>query len=313
MYVFSIIWTTFSRSIFEEMTQSIKYEAVWVRSIVALIGALVVVNQGQWSLLIVSFGYTSTYIALGGSFIMAFLLISYIRWTYLVLDPRISWHEDWPARTVLQLILGVAVPTAVDMAVMYLVTLYTVGYTDWLKFLEDNLPIVIILLLLLNASYTAWNVLVIAINGRREMSPVNNDILDSDIRKSLSSGIADSLPVMHGGIRIMVRTADILFCFKNEQQVVIVTRAGRYTRTTTVKEIYSKLDDKVFFLVGRSLIIRLSTIESHRSNIERRTIEFNLKEEYSGYLDRHERALLSVPRKRRDAFISEFERVRKDQ
>ena len=63
-----------------------------------------------------------------------------------------------------------------------------------------------------------------------------------------------------------IKKEDLLFIEALKDYVVIHTSQESYTIHSTMKEIESKLSDKVFMRVHRSYIINLSSIESIKSS-----------------------------------------------
>src|SRR3546814_18564968 len=105
----------------EPFVRKVQYRDVWIRSVLAYIGAHWVVTFGEPETLLDFLVMWDYWRSMAGSWLIAFVLVSIIRWICLKLDRWLDWQEHPVARPFAQ--------TGAGIGLLYLVAyLLAEGY-----------------------------------------------------------------------------------------------------------------------------------------------------------------------------------------
>jgi len=132
------------------------YNDLYFRLIISLLAAHFIVVFGEkpsWAELLLNPNY---YISVAGSFIIAFIVVTFVRWLTSRLDRKYDWIQQPIQRAGLQILLVLVVPSiaAFFLATLYFITLgVNILETVYLRF---DFPVVVLLLIVLNAYYISY-------------------------------------------------------------------------------------------------------------------------------------------------------------
>jgi hypothetical protein len=236
----------------------VRYNDFYFRLIVSVIGAHFVVMFGEKISLFQAILMPAYYIALGGSAIIAFLLINTI-WAITVwLDKRYDWYEQPYLRSAYQLLVGIVLTSllAFILAALYF---YIRGQNilDTL-YLQFDYPVIILLLILLN-SYYIIHYFVKVFHTRYENIDSPELEATRPIQIPNEERSATAFSYTHPGFPV---PADSIGYISLEPAgLYLYTFEGtRRALELSVHQVMESLDHKGFYQVNRQMIISFEVI-----------------------------------------------------
>lgn len=232
-------------------TQS--YKDLYLRIGLSLLAAHFIIAFGIkysfWELLLMSAYYRS----LLGSFIIAFILVSTIRWITIKLDRNWPWGKNNLVRLVYQLGFGVALIAAfafILAAIYFKLHGINILKTGYLKF---DFPIIVIFIVLVNTYYFAYYQYLL------------NKIV-SGPATAVENGVTykTQFIVTEGQERIPVKTENICYFYRDGNYNWLRLFEGTvYLYEPPLDETELSLDPKHFFRANRQMIVNYNACRSY--------------------------------------------------
>jgi DNA-binding LytR/AlgR family response regulator len=175
------------------------------------------------------------------SALIAFILISFIRYVFTRLDKRYDWKMQTAKRLAMQSLWGVAVPAilAFLLAAVYF-SMHHIHILDTL-YLRFDFPVIVLLLIVLNMYYLVFRFY------RQSQAPVEKNE-ESHYRKTfiVFKG-AKSIPVPVDMIAYFFHEGDFNFLRTTNGEDFLVSQS--------LDEVQAQLDPAIFFRANRQMLI----------------------------------------------------------
>ncbi|MEC3880218.1 LytR/AlgR family response regulator transcription factor [Parapedobacter sp. 10938] len=215
-----------------------RYRDIYFRLIISLLVAHFIVTFGEAYSLSELLLMRAYYLSLPGSFIIAFILISLVRWITMRLDKRYDWMEKPLLRTALQLLFAIVAVSVVAflLAALYFRVVLGINILDT-AYLQFDFPVIVLLLILLNAYYIVYYFYLRAV-GNKESSGREVFIVNSGARNI-------PLPV-----------DEIAYFFRSDEvNYVRAVNNTDYIITQSLDEVQQQLDERLFFRANRWFLV----------------------------------------------------------
>jgi len=217
------------------------------------------------------------------SFVLAYAMIWVIQNFTIWLDQIVLWTERFWPRFALQIVLGVILPSLLDMFVFYVIFASTGRANIFGDFLLIDYPMVVSFVALMNMFFV---VLFYRHQHKRALEVIASEIVidtesnDSCIEKVEEEKVETSLSVEYYGrlYELDVRKDIIMFATVNKQVRVFTTTNKSYPLNlslTLLREKYALLN---FYQISRGVIINMSVVSAYQSGEKRDTLELILDE-----------------------------------
>lgn len=134
-----------------------RYVILVVQSIIALVATVYINLHGRWNEINEGLTNPLFYVSLLLSFVIALLMLFYIDVFNERLSKKYPFGQNKLLHFIWHLILGVAVPLTVNL--LFMIGYYKAAGRNLFEtyYINDDLPIVLIYLLLINGFYFGWN------------------------------------------------------------------------------------------------------------------------------------------------------------
>lgn len=238
----------------------IRYHDLYVRIAASVIGAHIVVIFGEplstFEILLKSYYYPAFAI----SFVIAFLLITYVWWVSTFLNRKYDWEHYPLSRTLLQMLLGMVVPAflAFFQAWFYL----RLRGVNILKttYVSHDFQYILLMLVILNAYYIAY---YFFIRWKQAANALDNIKTTPD--KDVLINDRDYFIVSQGAKSVPVRLGDICFIYRKEDANLLQTFDGEtFFISQPLDDVQQQLT-RDFFRVNRQLIITRRSIVNYKA------------------------------------------------
>jgi DNA-binding LytR/AlgR family response regulator len=230
------------------------YRDLYFRIGLSLLGAHFLIAFGEKESLFELLLMWDYYRSLLFGFLIAFLLISFIRFVFLRLDKKYDWKEHTAKRAVLQSLWGVAIPAILAFllaAVFFAIHGINILKTLYLKF---DFPVIVLMLVLLNMYYLAYY-FFLGLQSGRDMPENNREYRNTFI---VTKG-ARNIPIPIDSVAYFFHEGDYNFLRTLTKEDFLVSR--------TLDEIQQQLDPTRFFRVNRQMLVAFSAC-SHYEPLE---------------------------------------------
>lgn len=241
------------------------YKDLYFRLIISLLAAHFIVVFGEkqsWAELLL---YPNYYISVAGSFIIAFLVVSLVRWLTSRLDRKYDWFQQPIQRAGLQILLVLVVPS---IAAFFLAALYfgalgiNILDTVYLRF---DFPVVVLLLIVLNAYYISFYFYL-----------HSKTITTSQYEHAQKEVFMVTL----GSKTIPLPIEEISYFFRDNEANFIRTIGKKdYLITQSLDEIQEKVDGKFFFRATRQMLVSFKACD-HFAFLDYGKLELFVKPEF---------------------------------
>lgn len=240
-----------------DFVRKVYYRDVWIRAALSLVGAHWVVAFGEPETIFELFLMWDYWRSLAGSWLIAFTLLTLVRWICLKLDARLDWQDHPVARSIAQVGAGVGLLCLVAYllaAVYFMVqgldirdTLY-IGF-DW--------PLIIAQLFICNLYYLIYYVVVVWKKHR-----FTDGITDS--REFMVEGEASSEVIHYRKVFIIqvaaknipIATADIAYFYRLNEENFLRTFDGEdYVLNESLEYYEQAVDPDAFFRANRQFLV----------------------------------------------------------
>lgn len=223
------------------------YKDLYFRLILSLAAAHILVAFGEKHSLSELLLMPEYYISVLGSFLIAFILVSTVRWLNIKLDQRVDWMEQPLHRTGLQILLVVMVPgiLAFLLAAIYFklqgINILNTVYLRW------DFPLILLMLVLLNVYYIAYYFYLYAIGNEKKA-----DAADQPSEEQ----IKEVFLVNAGAKNIPLPVEEISYFFRVYEVNYLRTADNKdYMISQSLDEVQLQLDNKQFFRANRQLLV----------------------------------------------------------
>lgn len=228
----------------------IRYNDFWLRIVASILAAHFIVMYGVEKPLFHVLLTPIYYIAMAASVLIAFILMSFVRWINTRLDRRFDWMQKPMERTGLQVLLGWVAPglLAFLLAFVYF-SARNMNILDTL-YLRFDYPIILVLILLLNFYYLAYYFFVKMQFAEKKV--VNSPIASEEINGEVHA----SFLVNQGARSIPVPIRDIAYFFREGSHNFLRTFNGDdYMYVQSLDEVQALLPALDFFRANRQMLV----------------------------------------------------------
>lgn len=251
---------------------AIVYKDFWFKIFGCLIASYIIdaINREETIFQRLSSKYF--YIDLAGGFIIAFILWEIVRFGTRYLDKKISWTANPVKRTLLQLLIGVLLPslfsfifTLLWMRIAYDQDIFK---TTWLY---NEFYTVIIIILFINLIYFSWWLYLVWKQQQDLILSTDNKIGLSDQQSPY-----ETIEVTKAGKTILLPQNNIAYSYLNNGYCYIKPFEGEsFVTTYTLDELTKMLSQTHHFRVNRQILISKKACKAYKS-IEFGKIELEL-------------------------------------
>lgn len=228
--------------------RKVHYHDLWVRVILCLIAAHWLVSFGEPESIFELFLMWDYWRSLAGSWVIAFGLVSLVRWICLRLDQRLDWQQETAFRGVAQAITGVGLLSllAYLAAAVYFAT-HGIDIRDTV-YLSLDWPLVVAMLLVINLYYLVYYI-VVAWRGERSAT---------------SKTYRQVIIVQRAVKNIPVNVMDIAYFFRlNEENFLRTIDGTDYLITSALDYFEDVLDPVDFFRVNRQFLVNFNSCQRY--------------------------------------------------
>lgn len=229
---------------------AVRYRDFWFRIIASALAAQFIVMYGIEESFFEVLLTDLYYIAMAGSIIIAFVLITFVRWVTIKLDRRFGWTERTVERVGLQVLLGWVAPGlfAFLLAFIYF-SLRGLNILDTL-YLRFDYPIILVMIIILNLYYLAYYFY-------ERMQFAEKAVVNSPITlEEIDGTMQPTFLVNQGRKSIPVPIADIAYFFRNGDYNFLRTFHGDdYMINQSLDEVQALLHATDFFRANRQMLV----------------------------------------------------------
>ena len=251
----------------------VKYKDFWFKIFGCLLASYIIDALDRQETIFERLSSKYFYIDLAGGFVIALILWEFVRFITRYLDKRLSWSEQPVKRLVLQLLLGVVLPSLLSFVFtwiwMGLAYDQDIFRTSWLN---NEFYTVILIILLINLIYFTW---WLYLNWKQQsaLALQGNPVTDTDTAHK-------TIEVSKAGKTFLLPQTDIAYCYLSNGYCYIKPFAGDvFVTSYTLDEVSRMLGDFLFFRVNRQFLVSRKSCSAYKS-IENGKIELDLVPTY---------------------------------
>ena len=245
------------------------YKDRWFKITGCLVASYIIDALDRDETLIERLGSKYFYIDIAGGFVIALILWEFVRFATRYLDKRVSWADRPVKRILLQLALGVVIPSLFSFIFtwiwMSLAYDQDIFQTSWLN---NEFYTVIIIILLINLVYFTW---WLDLNWKHQSEFVlqGNTSPDADAAYK-------TVEVSKAGKTVLLPQSDIAYSYLNNGYCYIRPFEGdSFVTTYTLDELTKMLSSKNNFRVNRQILVSKKACKTYKS-VENGKIELEL-------------------------------------
>jgi hypothetical protein len=243
------------------MHPATKYKDFWFKIIGCLLASYIIDALNREETFFQRLSTKYFYIDLAGGFVIALVLWEMVRFATRYLDKRISWTEQPLKRILLQVGLGVVLPSLFSfvftMLWMRLAYKQDIFKTSWLF---NEFYVVIIILLFINLVYFTWW-LFLDWKYQQNLAALNN----RSITTSESAANNRTIEVSKAGKTILLPQNDIAYSYINNGYCYIRTfEEDSFVTTYTLDELAKMLNNTSHFRVNRQILVSKKACKSYK-------------------------------------------------
>ncbi|MNK11839.1 LytTr DNA-binding domain protein [compost metagenome] len=228
----------------------VRYNDLWFRIIASILVAHFIVMYGEEISIFEALLRPIYYIAMSGSILIAFLLISFVRFVYMKLDRKFDWRIEPVERAALQVLLGLVAPGLLAFLLAY--AYFAIRGLRILKtyYLRFDYPIILVLLLLLNLYYLAYYFFA-------QMKIAERAVSSTPIITSESEEIVQhTFMVNQGAKSIPVPVNDIAYFFhEGDYNFLRTFDAYDYNVAQSLDDLQQLLNPDHFYRANRQILV----------------------------------------------------------
>lgn len=235
------------------------------------------------------------YAALIVSSAVAFLMVSIIDVSNRWLDRKYDWVEEKVKRSAGQLALCIVLPLMFDF-ILLSVYFHFLGTSIFVNgFLNYDFPLVVCFTFIINFYYITVSLfakkhemgtIIIAYKQKENLSKQDELSFDRNIpevRSNSSVLVLDLLcPALHG--KNISLPDDVLYFFKDNKQVVLVTTDGEeYKIKCNLTFLVNHFSKNEFIRINRSIIINSNIITGYSNGSKRDTLNLHFPDKHKDH------------------------------
>lgn len=224
--------------------RKVHYRDTWIRVGLSLLGAHWIVSFGEPESIFELFLMRDYWRSLFGSAVIAYALLSLVRWICLKLDRWLDWREHPVARPFAQLGAGIGLLCLVAylLAAIYFV-LHGMDIRDTV-YIELDWPLIIAQLFIANLYYLVYYIVVVWKHSQSSES------------KNEKPHYRQVIIVQVAAKNIPVKVGDIAYFFRQNDENFLRTKAGvDYLISESLDYYEQALDPLMFFRSNRKFIV----------------------------------------------------------
>jgi hypothetical protein len=239
-------------------SQPVQYHDLYLRLAACMLGTHILIVYGETKSTLEMLLTPAYYYAFIGSFIIAFILVSVVRQTFIRLDKVYDWMVQPLVRCCLQLLFGLVIPgiLALILAALYFkVRGYNILHTSYLRY---DFQFILLQLLLINIYYLAYYFYGRSLQSKSIIENI------SKTNKVLSNPVLnETFQVSRGLTTLLLPIDEIAYCFRIAESNFLRTIAGEdFFISQSLDEIQQQLPKNKFFRINRQMIAHRQTCKS---------------------------------------------------
>ncbi len=254
-------------------TAPVKYKDFWFKIIGCLLASYIIDALDRQESIFERLGSKYFYIDIAGGFVIALILWEFVRFSTRYLDKRLNWSEQPVKRLLMQIVLGVILPslfsflfTWIWMGVAYDQDIFK---TSWLN---NEFYTVILIILLINLIYFTW---WLYLNWKQQSALALQDGPAPE-----PESIHKTIEVSKAGKTVLLPHTDIAYCYLSNGYCYIKPFEGDvFVTGYTLDEVSRMLGEFLFFRVNRQILVSRKSCSAYKS-IENGKIELDLVPPY---------------------------------
>jgi len=261
----------------------VKYNDTGIRVVLSLIAAHIMSSYNEvegFFELVFTISYIRGFLV---SFVIAFIILTYIYSITVRLDRLFDWHNNTFQRFIWQVILGIAAPALIVFALVALfLWLYDINIFRT-KYLDQDYPLVLLMLLIVNLYYFGlYCFLITKMKVKYSLSQAEIE----DPQAIPQNAPEYQLPfketiIINTPLKTFpIKTDEIAYIFRLSDGVFIrlqsmVNLNESYPTNYSLKDLESLLDPSKFFRINRQMIVSYRSVISFQSETPK-TLSLNL-------------------------------------
>lgn len=248
------------------------YKDFWFKIIGCLVSSYIIDALNREETIFQRLGSKYFYVDIAGGFVIALILWEIVRFATRYLDKRLSWTEQPVKRTLLQLLLGVFLPSLFSFVftLLWMQIAYDqdIFKTSWLY---NEFYTVVIIILFINLIYFSWWLYLVWKQQQDLILSTENKIGATDQQSPY-----ETIEVTKAGKTILLPQNNIAYSYLNNGYCYIKPFEGEsFVTTYTLDELTKMLSQTHHFRVNRQILINKKACKAYKS-IEFGKIELEL-------------------------------------
>lgn len=251
---------------------AVQYKDLYFRLILSLAAAHIIVMFGERHSLSELLLMPEYYISVAASFLIAFTLVSTVRWVTLKLDRRYDWMDEPLQRTGMQILLVVIGPglLAFLLAAIYF-KIQGLNILDTV-YLRLDFPVILLMLVMLNLYYVAYYFYQHAKNAK---------VFTSSKAHADQQG-KETFIVSAGTKNIPLTVEDVSYFFRAHDVNYLRTVDGKdYMISQSLDEVQQQVDTRQFFRANRQILVTFKACR-HFESLPYGKLQLFVQPEYKG-------------------------------
>jgi uncharacterized protein YacL len=250
-------------------TAHVKYKDFWFKIIGCLLASYIIDALDRQETIFERLRSKYFYTDIAGGFVIALILWEIVRFITRYLDKRMSWSEQPVKRLLLQVSLGVVLPSLLSFVFtwIWMESAYNqdIFKTSWLN---NEFYTVILIIVLINLIYFTW---WLYLNWKQQSAFA---LLGNPA--SHTETMHKTIEVSKAGKTILLPQTDIAYCFLSNGYCYIKPFEGDvFVTSYTLDEVTRILGEFLFFRVNRQFLVSRKSCTAYKS-IENGKIELDL-------------------------------------
>ena len=232
----------------ETFERKVQYREPWIRATLSIVGAHWVVSFGEPETIFELFLMRDYWRSLFGSAIIAFALLTLVRWICLKLDRWLDWQEHPVARAFAQVGAGIGL---LCLVAYLLATVYFMLHGMDIRetvYIDLDWPLIIAQLFIANLYYLIYYIVIVWKQSRH--------------REEDEPRYRQVIVVQVAAKNIPVKVEDIAYFFRQHEENFLRTKEGTdYLVTDSLDHYEQVLDPLVFFRANRQFLVAFTACE----------------------------------------------------
>ncbi|WP_316787779.1 LytTR family DNA-binding domain-containing protein [Pedobacter frigoris] len=240
-------------------SEPIRYKDLYVRISASVIAAHIIVIFGEpdstFEILLKSYYYP----AFGISFVIAFLLISYVHWVTSFLDKRKDWEHHLFSRALLQVLLGFIAPAFLAFfQAWYYLKLRGINILKT-TYVSHDFQYILLMLVILNAYYIGFYFFLRWKQAERRAALLKASLIKSPVDPK------EQFLVSGGTKNVLIDYDAICFFYRQDESNLLRTfQDETYYISRPLDDVQQDLDRR-FFRVNRQMIINRKALKNYKA------------------------------------------------